>query len=87
MAGVFKMQKGTVEAFPGDQTVWLADLTMILPPDGSNPDVEKARGQLTDQGGQGIANDAFQLFATALQRQVGIQINQAAVNAVNAQFH
>ncbi|MFC2967563.1 peptidylprolyl isomerase [Acidimangrovimonas pyrenivorans] len=87
MAGVFKMKKGAVEAFQGAQTVWLVDLTRVLPPDETNPDLEKARTQLADQGSQGIANDAFQLFATALQRQAGIQINQAAVNAVNAQFH
>ena len=87
MQGVFGLAKGAVAAYEGDEVVWLARLTAILPPDETDPDVEKMRTRLADQGSQGIANDAFALFAAAVERDAGIQLNQAAVNAVNAQFH
>lgn len=87
MSGVFDMKKGEVKAFAGKEEIWIVKLTQILPPDETDPDVKKARAQLADRGQQGIANDAFLLFAQSIQARQGIQVNQSALNAVNSQFH
>ncbi len=43
--------------------------------------------EFSAQASQSMAADALQLFVTTLQNTAGIQINQQALNAVNAQFN
>lgn len=84
---VFAMKKGGVAAVGGDKFVWVVQVTSVLAPDATDPDTQKLRAQLTARGSQGLSNDAFVLFATGLEDKAGIKLNQAAINAVNAQFH
>ncbi|MDA3889610.1 MAG: peptidyl-prolyl cis-trans isomerase [Allgaiera sp.] len=86
MEGVFKMKQGEVKAFQGDNAVWVVKLTQVLPAAKNDPDIKKMRDQIVQQGDQGMQNDAFLYFAQAIQSHQGININQSALNAVNAQL-
>jgi peptidyl-prolyl cis-trans isomerase D len=86
MEGVFKMKQGEVKAFQGDNAVWVVKLTQVLPAAKNDPDIKKMRDQIIQQGDQGMQNDAFLYFAQAIQSHQGININQSALNAVNAQL-
>ena len=44
------------------------------------------RESLQTQAAQAIAQDAFTLFTSALTAEAGITLDQAAINAVHAQF-
>ncbi|KDB02834.1 hypothetical protein U879_15130, partial [Defluviimonas sp. 20V17] len=83
---VFMMKKGETKAFQGDESVWIVKLTQVLPPAQNDPDIKKMRDQIAGQGAQGMQNDAFLYFAQAIQAHQGININQSAINAVNAQL-
>lgn len=84
--GIFDMKKDQVKAFQGDEEVWIIKLTQILPPATNDPDIKKMRESILSQGEQGMQNDAFLYFAQAIQSKQGINVNQSALNAVNAQL-
>lgn len=75
-----------VALVPGNGAVYLAQLDGILPPDDADPDAEFLQGVLGQSINQGLVEDIFTAYATALQIEAGITINQAAIDAVQAQF-
>ena len=64
----------------------LVRLDDVHAPDLENPDVARLRDGLLEQGSAGQAQDLFQFFVTDVQNRAGLEIDQAAINAVNAQF-
>lgn len=77
----------------GDAAALSADgVSVVLRVDGqgesalTKEQAQSALAQLNAQLSQGVANDIFAAFATRLQEQTDITVDQAAVNAVNAQF-
>ncbi len=83
---VFSMQKGDVEIIDGFGAVILVRLDDILPPDENRPEYARIRALLDDQLRQSIAQDLFLAYVAELQKQAGIRLDQAAINAVHAQF-
>lgn len=86
MVQVFDMAQGDVRSIEDDGAVILVKLDEIRPVDADNPDIEAVKTALTTQSAQGIAQDTFEYFSQALTAEAGITLNQAAINAVHAQF-
>ncbi|SIO24441.1 peptidyl-prolyl cis-trans isomerase D [Rhodovulum sp. ES.010] len=68
------------------ESAWLIRLDAILPPDETEPGAAFLRESLAAQAGQGIAQDLYLYFAEALVNSAGLSLEQAALNAVHAQF-
>ena len=83
---VFDMDKGETRNIDGNGVVYLVRLDDILPPDPENPDLAQARDNLQAAISQSLSQDVFSAFNGALQTQAGVYVNNAAVNAVHAQF-
>lgn len=83
---VFAMELGELRAIDGLGTVFIVRMDRILPPDTDSPEVATLRQQLVEQAQQGLSQDLFQLIATDIQLRSGVQIDQAALNAVHANF-
>ncbi len=84
MTTVFEMNVGDFAIIDGAREVHLVRLDEILPPDPNDPDATFLRSVLSNQANQAMAEDVFQAFATAIQAAAGLEIDQSAVNAVNA---
>ncbi len=83
---VFAMKKGEVKTVKGFGAVILVRLDNILPPAKDDPATARMRVALATQLRQSIAQDVFAAYAGALTAKAGVTLNQAAINAVNAQF-
>ncbi|MBD3677035.1 MAG: peptidyl-prolyl cis-trans isomerase [Rhodobacteraceae bacterium] len=83
---VFEMEKGKTRIVEGEDQVALVLLEDILPPDSNDPDVDAIRERLNDATIQAIARDILGAFVADVQQDAGISLNQAAINAVHAQF-
>jgi peptidyl-prolyl cis-trans isomerase D len=66
--------------------VLIVRLDDILPADETDPGVIALRGRLSESGRAGLAQDLFQAYVGQLQTQAGVQLDQAAINAVNTNF-
>jgi peptidyl-prolyl cis-trans isomerase D len=62
-------------------------LDAIKPAEQDTDDAKALKDALSAQIEQAIAQDAFAAFSAALSAEAGININQQAVAAVNAQFN
>ncbi|MDD9715363.1 SurA N-terminal domain-containing protein [Dinoroseobacter sp. PD6] len=84
---VFALEaEGDVALVPGNGVVIVAQLTAILPPDTEDPDAAFLRNVLDQSVSQTLAEDVFTAYATAIQQEAGITINQSAINGIHAQF-
>lgn len=84
MEQIFAMEPESVEVIADGDGAIVARLEAELPPDPGNSDLVEARGQLVERATQGVAQDLFQAFANDIQRRAGIELDQAALNAVNS---
>lgn len=86
VAAIFALEEGEVLVFPTAGAALLARLDAVVPFDAGleeNADLlEAVESQIT----RSIAQDTFALFADALKMQAGVTLDQAAINAVHAQF-
>jgi peptidyl-prolyl cis-trans isomerase D len=80
------MAKGEVKVIDAGTSAIIVRVDAIAPPDPADPQVVANRTQLGEAAAAGIAQDLFGAFADTLQRATKVEINQAAVNAVHAQF-
>ncbi|MBL3568852.1 hypothetical protein BV509_09025 [Rhodovulum sulfidophilum] len=78
--------EGDTAVVPSGDEVWLIRLDAILPPDGNDPGAEALRQSIASQASQGIAQDLYSSFAQAVITAAGLSLDQAAINAVHAQF-
>ena len=86
MAAIFTMAKGELRVFEGPDFVGLVQLDSIQSAPVTGDDADKTRAGLSTQIEQQLAQDAFQLFSSALTAEAGIRMDDAAINAVNAQI-
>ncbi|MFT6786227.1 MAG: peptidyl-prolyl cis-trans isomerase D, partial [Dinoroseobacter sp.] len=84
MTSVFDMNTGDFEIIDGAREVYLVRLDEILSPDPEDPDATFLRSVLANQANQGMAEDVFRAFTTAIQNSAGLELDQSAINAVNA---
>ncbi len=83
---VFQMQPGDIRVIEGDASAILVRLDAIAPPDTENADNVQRRDDFADATGQAIGADMLQAFTAAIQADAGISLDQAAINAVHANF-
>lgn len=86
MIDLFEMELGELRSLSAPGTVYVMRLDAINDPDLDTPDSVILRESLSGQLAQNIAQDVLEAYIASLQNQAGISINQAAVNAVHAQF-
>ena len=83
---IFAMENGEVRVLPTDEGAIIVRLDGIAPPDLADEGVAAQREAIAANAASGIAQDIFDAYTTALRQQTEININQATVDAVNAQF-
>lgn len=83
---LFALDKGQATVVRGDSGIYLVQLTDILPPDAEDPAAQFLRTTLEQQAAQGLSQDLFGYFAESLLSSAGLTLDQAAINAVHAQF-
>ncbi|PIE12327.1 MAG: peptidylprolyl isomerase [Rhodobacterales bacterium] len=86
LTSIFAMDPGTAKAIQTPEGAILVRLDAITPVDLADPEMAAAREQLMDQATSDQAQDLLQYFITDVQKRSGIALDQAAINAVNAQF-
>jgi peptidyl-prolyl cis-trans isomerase D len=91
LSRVFQMEPGDLAVIDGPvegagPTVLIVRLDDILPADETDPGVIALRERLSESGRAGLAQDLFQAYVGQLQTQAGVQLDQAAINAVNTNF-
>jgi peptidyl-prolyl cis-trans isomerase D len=83
---LFAMAPGAVERVEAGGFVGLLRLDGITPADPDSAEARALRAQFTARTAEEIATDAFTLFARASEARAGIQLDEAAINAVHAQM-
>jgi peptidyl-prolyl cis-trans isomerase D len=87
VANVFALEKVGESAIAEDAgAVVLAQLTEIRPADRESPEAQQVAAAVRDATVQSLSQDTLTMFIRAVQNRAGISINQAAINAVHAQF-
>lgn len=86
MTEVFEMQVGDVRVVPSVNNSLIVRLESIAPPSDDDPQTLAQREALGQSGAAGIAQDIFAAYAEALQARTEVNIDQAVVNAVHANF-
>ncbi|MDP5085464.1 MAG: SurA N-terminal domain-containing protein [Yoonia sp.] len=85
-AQIFEMSIGEVRVIDALEGALIVRLDDIAQPDLADPTVVAQRDAVADTAASGIAQDLFDAYATTLQQQTEQNLNQATINAVNAQF-
>jgi peptidyl-prolyl cis-trans isomerase D len=83
---VFAMAEGEIRVVSDDTGAWIVRLDKVTPADREGPEAQVLTGLLTQQAAQEMSTDMLDAFMQALTAEKGIEINQAAINAVHAQF-
>ena len=88
LSTLFEMEIGDVRVIDnglGNGALVLR-LDNTAPPDTSDPQVQAQLDQAGQAAAQGIAQDIFDAYNAAVQTRTDVSINQAAIDAVNAQL-
>lgn len=83
---LFEMAVGEVRVIDAIEGAIIVRLDDVAPPDDADEGTVAQRQSIAESTAAGIAQDIFDAYATSLQQQTDLNINQATVNAVNAQF-
>jgi peptidyl-prolyl cis-trans isomerase D len=84
---MFEMTVGETRVIPADtEGAIILRLDDIAPADLTAETNAAQREQLAANAAAGIAQEVFDAYATSVQERTELNINQATVNAVNAQF-
>lgn len=86
LPAVFAMAEGEFRVIEVPGFTGIVRLDRILPADMKSEDAAAMREGVAAQVAQSIANDAFSAFATALMNGTEVSLDQATIDAVNAQF-
>lgn len=84
MTRVFAMQPGEVAVVTAFEAATMVRLIDDLAPDLNDPAIAALRTQIAGQADAGLQQDVFGAFAVDIQRRAGVRLDQAAINAVNA---
>ena len=82
----FTMQPGDLAVVEAPAQAYLLRLDAILPPDMANEAVTELAARLQAEADQAMTEDLFRALAANIQERVGITLDQAAINAVHANF-
>lgn len=83
---VFEMEEGEFRIIDGPSAAYIVRLDKILPPDTEDATVAAQMDRFTESIAQSIGADILRAYSQAVQNRAGISLNQAAVNAVHANF-
>lgn len=85
-AAAFDMAEGEAIIMEGASSLYLVRMDGVLPPDGDDQGAEMLRTALTQEANGALAQDILTQFAQSIEAEVGITINQPALNAVHSQL-
>ena len=83
---VFEMAEGDLRTLSVDGDAWLLRLDGTALPDATTPEAEVERAQFAAQTASEFANGITAAYSQALIESIGVEINEAAINAVNTQL-
>ena len=83
----FAMSPGEVRTIGEDARLFVLRLDDITAPDADNPGLSRLRGRLRDQVTNDVGQDMFRLLADDIRARAGVTLDQAAINAVHANFN
>jgi peptidyl-prolyl cis-trans isomerase D len=86
IAALFDMEERQIRVIEDNGFTALLQLDSVTPGAPDGPDAEAVRAAISIQAEQALAQDAFSLFVNGLSNSAGIRFDDAAVNAVHAQF-
>lgn len=86
MRTVFEMQPGDVRALPTETGAIVVRLDAVKPADLTSERVSAQVDDIMAQASASLAQDVFDAYAEAVRARTDVTIDQAAVNAVNAQL-
>lgn len=87
VAQVFQLDApGDMVVIPGARAAYIARLDSINPGTRGSPEVVALQGLFGAQIANSISADVFEAFGQALEAEIGISLDSAVINAVNAQF-
>ncbi len=87
VASAFTLKTGEVAKIDAKGVVALLRLDSITKAEMTGDKAKAALDGLSTQAAQSIAQDAYELFSTAMTSQGGLKIDQAAINAVQARMN
>ncbi|KPP87743.1 MAG: peptidyl-prolyl cis-trans isomerase D [Rhodobacteraceae bacterium HLUCCO07] len=83
---VFDMEEGEARVIELPAGAALVRLDAILPPDENDNDVRRLRDAITEQVSASQAQDLFQYYINDIQARAGLELDQAAIDAVLSNF-
>jgi peptidyl-prolyl cis-trans isomerase D len=83
---VFAMDTGAARALPMPGGALVVQLTAVTAADLTDEDLSAAMARLSEEAQAGITRDIFEVYTRSLQSRTEVQIDEAAVNAVNTSF-
>jgi len=86
LAKVFEMAPGDAAVIADANTVAIAQLSEILPPDMDDTEIAGLLASLKQEINASLAQDVYSAYAQDIQNAAGITVDQAAINAVHSNF-
>lgn len=86
LATVFQMEENEVRVLSADGEAWLVRLDAIRAPDPTTPEAEAVRARFASETAVELGTALIQSYTQALLDETGVDVNQTAINAVNAQL-
>jgi peptidyl-prolyl cis-trans isomerase D len=86
VAQVFEMDAGEIRVISDATGAWIVRLDLVTEADQNSPEAQALKTIFGQQGTQALATDVLQAFTQALIATKGVEVNQAAINAVHANF-
>ncbi len=86
IGALFEMENGDLRTLSADGDAWLLRLDETTLPDASTPEAQTERAQFAAQTAAEFSNGITAAYSQALIEKIGVEINQAALNAVNNQL-
>ena len=83
---VFKMTAGTHQVIDTNGKIYLVTLDALTPADLNSAEVKAQRDQIRQSLSQSIGRDVYDLYSKAVLAGMDVNLDQAAINAVNAQL-
>ena len=83
----FAMSQDELRTIADDGRLFVLRLDRITEPDADDPDLARLRARLSDQVTSDVGQDMFRLLADDIRARAGVTLDQAAINAVHANFN
>lgn len=86
LEAVFALEAGQAIALASGDGAVIVKLDTIIAADREDETAQMLRNFYSDQAANDVSEDLFRALATDIQTRAGVEINQAAINAVHANF-